>query len=220
MPRICVAIQGESMDIVIEGLLRSGQADLIEIRLDYRLEPLDLDAIRNGTGKPLIATNRRRDQGGYADETESERIQLLCDAVEAGFEYVDLGSTTEKLGNTVSKMQTLGAKVIVSHHDFDNPIGLDQLEEIHQRLAKTGCDIIKIIGWTSCYEDNLPYLEYNKRYPGNVSFGMGELGVTSRILAPLSGAEYTYASLESGQEVASGQVPLNALWETYRRITG
>ena len=219
MPRICVAVQAVTVDQTIESIARSDLADLIEIRLDYRREPINLNAIRISTNKPLIATNRRKDQGGKAEEPESDRVQLLRDAVEAGFEYVDLASNTDGIENIVSELKGRGVKVIVSYHDFEHPLDIQHLESSHCELTKTGCDIIKIIGWTNGYEDNLPYLEYNKRHPGNVSFGMGEMGTTSRILAPLSGAAYTYASLESGLELAPGQVPLKALWETYRRIT-
>jgi 3-dehydroquinate dehydratase type I len=140
------------------------------------------------------------------------------EAIDAGFDFIDIASTSRNLVETVSAMQGKGAKVIVSSHDFEHPLSLEMLEEKHRELAKTGCDVIKIIGWTNSYKDNLPYLEYNKRYPGNVAFGMGELGTISRILAPLSGALYTYASLETGKELASGQIPLRQLREIYGSI--
>ena len=194
-------------------------ADLIEIRLDYRQEPLNLHSIRVSTSKPLIATNRLKDQGGKAEEPESQRLQLLFDAVDAGFDYVDIESSTSGLEKIIYELHGAGAKVIVSIHDFKNPLDIQQLEWHHVELSKTKCDIIKISGLANRYEDNLPYLEYNKKHPGNVSFGMGEMGIISRILAPLTGAAYTYASLGSGLELAPGQVPLKALRETYRRIT-
>jgi len=218
VPQICVAIQAETTNLTIERIVKAELADLIEIRLDYRKEPLNLNSIRVSTIRPLIATNRRIDQGGKTEEPESERIKLLIEAVESGFEYVDLASNTRRLEKIVSELQCMGTKVIVSSHDFEHPLDIHQLERIHNELVKTGCDIIKIIGWTNSYEDNLPYLEYNRKHQGNVSFGMGEKGTTSRILAPLAGAAYTYASFESGLELAPGQIPLNALWETYRRI--
>lgn len=218
MPRICVAIQAETNEQIIKSVLKTDEADLIEIRLDYRKENLNLPAIRKSTDKLLIATNRRKDQGGNAVEPEQERLGLLMDAVDAGFDYVDIASTTESLAETVQALKEKGAKVIVSYHDFEHPLNAKQLEEKHRELAETGCDIIKIIGWTTNYDDNLSYLEYNKSHPGNVSFGMGEKGTPSRILAPLSGAAYTYASLETGRELASGQIPLKLLWGIYRSL--
>jgi 3-dehydroquinate dehydratase type I len=216
--RICVAIQAETNTQIIKSVLKADEADLIEIRLDYRKENLNLPAIRKSTDKLLIATNRRNDQGGNAVEPEQERLELLMDAVDAGFDYVDIASTTESLTETVQALKEKGAKVIVSYHDFEHPLNANQLEGKHSELAETGCDIIKIIGWTTNYDDNLPYLEYNKSHPGNVSFGMGEKGTPSRILAPLSGAAYTYASLETGRELAPGQIPLKLLWAIYRSL--
>jgi 3-dehydroquinate dehydratase type I len=215
VPLICVAIMAETTEQTLNSVKNADQADLIEIRLDYRSEPLDLKAIRSATEKPLIATNRRKDQGGRAMESETERIQLLINAVDSGFEYVDIASTTPDLRENVAKLQALGAKVIASYHDFKNPLNSEQIDAKHIELGSSGCDVVKIVGWTNSYEDNLPYLEYNKAHPGNLSFGMGEKGISSRILAPLSGAWFTYASLEAGRELAPGQISLNSLRKTY-----
>jgi 3-dehydroquinate dehydratase len=40
-----------------------------------------------------------------------------------------------------------------------------------------------------------------------IAFCMGPLGRISRIVCPLMGGHMTFASLESGQESASGQIP-------------
>ncbi|MCW4013868.1 MAG: type I 3-dehydroquinate dehydratase [Candidatus Bathyarchaeota archaeon] len=214
--RICVAIKATTTDETIKKMLMAEDADLIELRLDYQREPLHLESLRVALQKPLIATNRRKDQGGYAEEPEDKRIRLLLDAVDAGFEMVDLSSTTEKLPEQVRKVQGKGREVIVSYHDFKHALKETQLMEIHERLAETGCDKVKIIGWADSYMDNLPYLNYNKRCPGNIAFAMGEKGTISRILAPLAGAAYTYASLD--EEVAPGQIPLKMLRMTYRSL--
>lgn len=218
MPRICVALQAETTEQTIRNVLDADMADLIELRLDYRKEELDFARVRASTEKPLIATNRRKDQGGRAEEPEEERMGLLFMAVEAGFDYVDVASTSENLPEIVKRVHEKGAKIIVSYHDFKHPLTLEEIELKHREVAETGCDVVKIIGWTNSYKDNLPYLEYNKGHPGNVSFGMGEMGTTSRILAPLSGALYTYASLETGKELAPGQISLAQLVEIYGSI--
>ena len=218
MPLVCVAIMAETTQQTINSVNSADQADLIEIRLDYRREPLDLTAIRSATDKPLIATNRRKDQGGKAEEPEKERIQLLVDAVNSGFEYVDIALTTPDLSENIEKLRKLGAKVIASYHDFKNPLNSEQIEAKHIELSNSGCDVVKIVGWTTSYEDNLPYLEYNKAHPGNLSFGMSEKGTISRMLAPLTGAWFTYASLEAGRELAPGQISLNSLRKTYRSL--
>lgn len=217
-PGVCVSIQSKTTEQTLHDLEKVEDADLIEIRLDYREEDLDLVSLSEAAKAPLIGTNRRKDQGGKASESETERVQLLMDAVRSGFRYIDLASTTENLKETVDQLHELGANVIMSHHDFEKPLSYAQLEEKKTELAETGCDIIKIIGWANGLEDNIPYLAFNKKHPGNVSFGMGAGGVTSRIMAPLAGALYTYASLEDGKELAPGQVPIGQLREIYRSI--
>ncbi len=215
--KICVAIKAKTTEQTVQEINRARDADLIELRLDYRNEALDLEAFRVASPKPLIATNRRHDQGGAKEQPEAEHIELLLEAVEAGFDMVDLSSTTPELAKRVKQIQDRGIDVIASHHDYEHPLSTPELEWIHTELAMTGCDIIKIIGWANKYGDNLPYLEHNKTYPGNVCFAMGENGVTSRILAPLAGAAYTYASLL--EETAPGQIPLHMLRATYRSLT-
>ncbi|MBT3285077.1 type I 3-dehydroquinate dehydratase [Candidatus Bathyarchaeota archaeon] len=219
-PWICVSIQSMTTRQTVDDVKRVGtEADLIEIRIDYRDEPLDFAEIVEASNAPLIGTNRREDQGGKAKETEEERVKTLTEAVKAGFTYIDLASTTENLENVVSDLKEEGAKVIASHHDFKHPLNIGQLEEKYAELKKTGCDVVKIIGWTDSVLDNLPYIKFNNEHPGNVSFGMGTKGVTSRIMAPLSGALFTYASLDEGKELGPGQVPLTHIREIYGRIT-
>ena len=217
-PWVCVSIQSKTTEQTLRDIKRVEDADLIEIRLDYREEDLDLVSLAEAAKAPLIGTNRRKDQGGKASEPESERVQLLVDAVKAGFRYIDLALTTENLKKTVERLHEIGANVIASHHDFENPLNYAQLEEKNAELEETGCDIIKIIGWANGLEDNIPYLAFNKKHPGNVSFGMGAGGVTSRIMAPLAGALYTYASLEDGKELAPGQVQIDKLRDIYRSL--
>lgn len=216
---ICVSIQSRTTQQTVDDVKRAGtEADLIEIRMDYRDEALDFAEIVETSRVPLIGTNRRTDQGGKAKEPEQERVQLLREAVKAGFTYVDLASTTENLEKVVADLKKDSATVIVSYHDFKTPLDTARLEDKYAELITTGCDMVKIIGWTDSVLDNLPYIKFNNEHPGNVSFGMGEKGLTSRILAPLSGALYTYASLDEGKELGLGQVPLSHLREIYRRI--
>jgi 3-dehydroquinate dehydratase type I len=217
MTLICVSIKADTQIQTIKKIEKAKTADIIEIRIDYRNEPLNLKALRDTTKIPLIATNRRPDQGGFARETEKERIKILFEASDVGFDYIDIASTTPDIQKTVTYLKKR-TSVITSYHDFKTPLTTTELNSIHHELAKLGGDIIKIIGWTKNYSDNLPYLEYNNRYPGNISFGMGIQGIISRVLAPITGAAFTYASLETGKQVAPGQISLNKLRETYQRL--
>jgi 3-dehydroquinate dehydratase len=47
---------------------------------------------------------------------------------------------------------------------------------------------------------------------------MGELGKVSRLLSPLFGGFFTFASLEQGSETASGQMTIQEIKATYELL--
>jgi len=84
----------------------------------------------------------------------------------------------------------------------------------HHSAKEAGADVVKIVGTAMSVMDNMPFLEYVARAPGSVGFAMGALGVPSRVLSPLMGGAWTYAS--AGESVASGQPNVESLREAYR----
>ena len=86
-PWICVSIQSRTTEQTLRDI-KSVEADLIEVRLDYREENIDLASLVEAASAPLIGTNRRKDQGGRSSEPEKERVQYLIDAVNQGFRYI------------------------------------------------------------------------------------------------------------------------------------
>lgn len=218
-PRICVVITATGSDRAAQAIQKvlPHEPDLIEIRLDYMDDVGDMKEIREATDLPLIATNRIREQGGLWEGPEIKRLEALVSACEAGFEYVDLELTTgslEKIGNEV---RALGAKLVVSHHDFDATPGIGELEGIMRRELNARADICKIVGTARDHGDGLTYLRFILENSGVnlVSFGMGEAGVMSRIFSPLLGGAYTYASAGAGEESASGQLTISELRNIY-----
>ena len=51
-----------------------------------------------------------------------------------------------------------------------------------------------------------------------VAFAMGSLGLPSRILSPLVGGDFTYASIEKGAESAPGQITVADLKKLYQMV--
>ena len=51
-----------------------------------------------------------------------------------------------------------------------------------------------------------------------VSFAMGDLGLISRVLCPLVGGDFTYASIEKGKESAAGQMTVEDLRKLYEMV--
>ncbi len=218
-PRICVVVTARNVAEAIDTIRRTRPLlpDLIEIRIDYMEALGDLGPIREATGVPLIATNRRPDQGVSA-YSEADRIAELFQACESGFDYVDLEINTEAIGEIAKKVKSLGAKVIVSSHDFETTPEKERLEEIIRDELSAGADICKVVGTSNTPGDNLTYLNLLRENADveMVSFGMGEAGILSRVLSPLVGGAFTYASAETGSESAPGQLTISELREIYR----
>jgi len=214
-PRICVAVTGRDTEQIIARVQGLHQADLLEIRLDYGVEFIDLSRVRDATAKPLIATNRPGYQGGRSKETDESRLGALYAAIEAGFEYADVELVAPGSGDAVKRVHDLGGTCIVSHHNFDATPTLEELGRMHAEAESMGADVVKLVGTATRYGDNMAYLVYVSGHPGNVSFGMGRHGVPSRVMSPLVGGAFTYASMAEGEESAPGQLTLPRMREIY-----
>lgn len=217
-PKICVSIPAFTDTQTMSQIQKLDAPDLIEIRFDFRVEDIDVKKIREATNIPLIGTNRRQDQGGFANEIEEKRVSLLEKASKAGYQYIDIAITTPNIDKIIESFKKKGSKVIVSYHDFQKTPTRDTIQEVYLEAKEKGATLVKIIGTAIEPKDNMVYLNFLNENPGNISFGMSQHGVTSRVMSPLLGGEFTYASAEEGKESASGQLTLNQMKQLYRLL--
>jgi len=226
--RVCVPIPARSLREAFAMIRRAEEsgADIIELRLDYMgSELLDaLDRLKDFvkyTSVPLIATNRHAGQGGMWNLSEEQRINVLLKAAEAGFTYVDFELVTEGLRDVVGAVKTYGARVIISFHDFNSTPSLSELERIVRAEVEAGADICKVVTMANGLDDSIKCLiltyEVSQKYDV-ICFAMGRYGLLSRVLSPIFGASFTYASLGVGFETASGQLTIEDLREIYGRL--
>jgi 3-dehydroquinate dehydratase type I len=82
-------------------------------------------------------------------------------------------------------------------------------------MAATGADIVKIVTQAGAPQDNLRVLGLISLAKNLgikiIAFCMGPMGRISRIASPLMGGYLTFASLETGNESASGQIPVREM---------
>ena len=83
-------------------------SDLFEIRLDLMKDTSSLAAIRRSTNRPMIATIRRKGDGGFFHGTEVARSEALIQAARAGFDYVDVELNTKKVREVVRRFEHEG----------------------------------------------------------------------------------------------------------------
>lgn len=221
--KICVSVPPqtvtEALDLVEKA--ENQHADFIEVRLDSLKKHNQLADIANCSNTPLIATNRSTKCQGKFLGSETERKKILTDAARKGFEYVDIELSTPKLKNIVSNVCEMGAKPIVSFHDFNETPSLSQLNKILKKEIASGADVCKIVTTARFVEDNLTVLDFVSKTCKNariVCFAMGDLGKTSRLLSPVFGAFFTIASLESERKTAQGQLTIKEMRSVYEAL--
>ncbi|MFH1328833.1 MAG: type I 3-dehydroquinate dehydratase [Candidatus Bathyarchaeota archaeon] len=219
--KICVVITAKNFQALKKMIKRAEEVstDLIEIRFDYLMNKLDTSVVRKLTKLPLIATNRLAGEGGVTKIAETERLNTLICAANSGFDYVDVELATRDVEKVIKNIKASGSKAIVSFHDFNSTPSLINLSKILKNEIKVGAEVCKIVTTAKRRLDNLTCLEFvthaSKKVP-IVCFCMGTMGIPSRLLTPLFGAAFTYASIQRGRESASGQ--LNAI--AMRKIFG
>ena len=114
-------------------------ADLFEVRADF-VRDLDLRALLAGRARPLLLTCRPESEGGrWPDGDAAGRRRILAEAVELGFDYVDVEA---RAGFDEIVAAKAGRGLVLSWHDFEGtPDGLDAL---YERMAAQRPDVVKI----------------------------------------------------------------------------
>lgn len=203
-PNICVSLAGLSAReilIAIKGLR------MAEIRLDgMKLEREDIKTIFSASVE-LIATCR---PGNLNDR---DRAELLIGAIDSGASYVDIeiGSKKRYRESIIKEAKKVGCKVILSYHNYEMTPSESKLKSIVDRCKDYGGDIVKIACRANSYSDSARLLGLLGRNGNIVVVGMGEKGRITRIVAPILGSPFTFASLSKGMETADGQIELGEL---------
>lgn len=226
---ICIPIVARTTEAAVALMERgSPLADCLELRID-QMGDCDLEQLLDGkrTDKRVIVTNRRADEGGAFSGTERERVELLKNAVALGADYVDIEARTEKplLRELVAQIKKYHnrTKWIISYHDFSGTPPAGALKKRFDACARTKADIVKICTYAHTMEDNLRVLELipyaRNKGQAIIAFAMGEQGRISRVMAPLLGASWGYASLERGAESAPGQLIIAEMKQIHHMLS-
>jgi 3-dehydroquinate dehydratase-1 len=207
-----VASLGRDADI---DMPLSGDADMIELRLDLIDEPLMmLDGVRRITDKPIIATDRIKSEGGRFEGSEAERIRILSEASSYA-DWIDIEL------QAVGRDELLGMidrPVIISYHDFAGMPSRSELDGILDEMKDAGAKIAKIAVTPSSLKDNLTILDLllDADMP-LCMIGMGDVGRHLRAVAPLYGSVLTYGYVS--RAIAPGQMSISELRQTMRMLS-
>jgi 3-dehydroquinate dehydratase-1 len=221
--KVCVSVPPktveEAFDLIEEA--EAQNADLIEVRLDSLKNHARIAEIPRCSKTPLIATNKSVENHGRFSGSEDRRQKILVDAARDGFGYVDVDLFIPNMRKLIDDLREVGAKPIVSFHDFDGTLELSWLNLVLEEEIALGAEVCKIVTTANQVEDNLTTLnlvsEASKKAK-IVCFAMGELGKPSRLLSPVFGAFFTFASIDEKRKTAKGQLTIQEMRRAYELL--
>ena len=215
--RICVSIGAETYKLLkkrADAAIKLG-ADLVELRLDY-LHSFSVEKLKDvieGIGGRCILTLRSSKEGGRFRDGEAKRIQLLYHLIDLKPAYIDIELETIKREKKLTEVHADTA-LIVSKHSFTNTPNQPTLNRwVKEVLSFEG--VGKIVTTARRFKDNLKVMETLRQAPKGrlIAFCMGDLGLVSRVLAPMLGSPIVYTSLN--EATAPGQIGLSEAQKLY-----
>ena len=220
--QLCISLGEASLPNLLHQIEKAAQwADLVEIRLDklMNLNNESLKIIEQCVSCPIIWTMRKASHGGSFQGTEEERFDLLHSLLTPlQPNFVDLEADTPEFLVKELQERLPHTQWIISWHDqTETPADLEILYQkvtLHQAayykivtMAKSTTDALRMLNFT---------YKHNQQGRNLCGLCMGGFGQSTRILGPLIGHPFTFASLETGKEIAPGQLTAEELVETYR----
>lgn len=221
-PRVAVCINEKTADDAISKIKQLREIKLIEIRIDFiqDINEKGLEKIiESASGKKIIVTNRMKAEGGKFAESETDRISLLKKAIELGADFVDVEFFSRKANELM--MMKGKTKIICSYHNFEKLP--DDLEELYEKMRRTGADIIKVACVSTGNRDNLRIFglgeKARKDKVGFIGIAMGAAGKLSRVVNLFSNNEIAgYVSSDSSKSTAPGQLSLEDMKKIYMMV--
>ena len=212
-PRICVSLAAAELDDVLAAYRQLGDADLVELRLDALMPQVTTTAVANLVRRApidVVATCRRRCDGGGFDGDEPGRRELISAALGAGARYADIEIDAEWAADAIVEARE---HIVLSHHwtqgrpgDVDQRVG--QILELRPAVAK-------LVTAAQAPDDLLPMLAAGDalRAAGVdcTCFCMESAGAGSRLIDLARGGVWSYASTPAGPPTAPGQWPAAVL---------
>ena len=222
-PAIVVTVSGKESRLLLKKAKRLG-ARIFELRIDRfpsLKENFILKKIRfyRGLGLPLIATIRRREEGGGRRIPEAKRLELFKKVL-PWVEAVDLELASKKIIRALTPLaHRKGKRVIVSYHNFKGTPSDGTLRSTIEKGKRAGADLVKIAVTPKKEGDvgRLLLLTHRNKGRGIVSIAMGAKGQVTRFLAPLFGSPLTYSF--AGRPQAPGQLRVDKLAKKLKSVS-
>jgi 3-dehydroquinate dehydratase type I len=198
------------------------EAAMVELRADL-FRSLNPSLAMDCCPVPLLYTVRSLAEGGEGPVDPHSRRQLITAAYEAGVPLIDL--ELERDLHLIGELGLPPERVVVSWHD---PDGTPQsLGTVAERLLATRAGWLKLVPTITSLDDLQRTLEIQRNHSQRrrerrrlLAFGMGSLGVASRLLAPLLGPPMMFAAWSPEGSAAPGQLTAQAMESLIGHLEG
>lgn len=221
--KVCVSLATDSVD-KLPGLITSAfqrKADFVEVRFDHTIYG-EMDHALDMTSKiknKAIFTLRSKEEGGFFEGSNSERISLLEKMAMTRPMLLDIEISTLKKEKVLRQFLSENkVPILVSSHDFRKTSSLSQLQKKFEAMRNYS-NYVKMVTTARSIEDNFKLLSLYENSVDTklIAFAMGEHGILSRVLCNLYGSSpFTYASLD--KPLAPGQLDVVLMKKIYDRI--
>ncbi len=194
-------------------------ADGFELRLDFlsEINIHEIRVLREACHGAVIFTLRKKAQGGFYRHAEKHRLRDIEHLCELKPDYFDIEYDIEP--NFVDHIHHKfpDIQLIASRHDFAGTP--ENLAAFLEEMQQAGFSQYKIACQANSIIDALRLMRFVRHMRDSVALtgiSMGALGESSRILSPVLGNQFTYASVHEADAVAPGQLTLAELVNTYQ----
>ena len=206
---ICVSITENNVEKAVKYL---NTFDFCELRLDL-IKPSDRDL-------PLLFETRCRKIITCREAKAIDRISLLKKSLKFSPDYIDIEFETDlkEKKELIDLCEKFSVKRIHSYHNFDKTPDKNFLVKIIEGETAEFCpDIVKIATRVNNKKDNAVLLSLLETDYPLVVVGMGEKGKITRLVAPLLGSKFTFASVD-GKSSAPGQIDYFKMKRFYKTM--
>jgi 3-dehydroquinate dehydratase-1 len=189
-------------------------ADVLEVRVDLAAKkPQPLVESIFKLGKPLVVTIRPAWEGGAFKGSDAERVKIFKTLAPFA-DYIDVELRAKNVDELASSTEGSEALTIVSYHDFEGTPLKRDMAEILKKCHEKG-DIAKLAVTPDSLRDVLALLEVTLKAQKPVcTIAMGDIGMHSRLMAPVYGSLFTYGHVR--KPVAPGQMRVDKVIEGLR----
>lgn len=206
-------------------------ADVIEYRIDEAISkknPLEsiidnISYIKKNYKKKLLVTLRTYRDGGLAIIDYKKYFEIVKQIVDFSyFDYIDIEYNKyikdTKLFDDL--LLNIKAKTILSYHNFDEKLSLNDYERLFHNMLEVGVNIIKVSTYAFDKNDLFNLMttshKFSEEYKDKkfITISMGRIGIMSRVYSEYSGSFMTFVSTEKTKINKLGQLNI----DEYKRI--